>query len=254
MHREDRPSDPPADRSPTQRQYALRGNTPCTVRTARRRRPHAASTTDRRQHPMHREEMRCHDGSTRFQTVPLVQPGPNAVSAIGNIPCVGTRVPGTTTTCAPTGPDRKGRTMTARHDAAKTGTCEGFKAFTVAVTHGERQVDPSEPKIWMESRDGDTGAEAAVQFTSLGPRSNCCRPGTGSCRALCHARAAIRDRTGGHGAPRPAERAADAAPRKRGRDRPPQPWCRASGSPHRHRAREVPIEIDLIVKLTAGRR
>jgi predicted transcriptional regulator len=52
-------------------------------------------------------------------------------------------------------------------DTAKTGTFAAFKDFTLAVARGERTVDPNEPKIWMETRDGDPGEQAAVRFSSL---------------------------------------------------------------------------------------
>lgn len=57
--------------------------------------------------------------------------------------------------------------MTVRNERVKTGTFEEFKDFTLAVARGERTVDPNEPKIWIEARDGKAGAETAVQFTSL---------------------------------------------------------------------------------------
>jgi predicted transcriptional regulator len=57
--------------------------------------------------------------------------------------------------------------MTDNRERVKTGTFDDFKAFTLEVARGERKVDPNEPKIWMETRDGDTGAETAVRFTSL---------------------------------------------------------------------------------------
>jgi predicted transcriptional regulator len=49
----------------------------------------------------------------------------------------------------------------------KTGTFAEFKDFTLALARGERKVDPNEPKIWMETRDGDAGAPTTVRFTSL---------------------------------------------------------------------------------------
>ena len=47
----------------------------------------------------------------------------------------------------------------------KTGTFNEFKEYTLAVVRGERQVDPREPKIWVER--AETGEET-VQFRSLG--------------------------------------------------------------------------------------
>jgi predicted transcriptional regulator len=63
--------------------------------------------------------------------------------------------------------DRERRAMTEK--TVKTGTFREFQAFTLAVARGERKVDPNEPKIWMETREGETdaGAETAVRFTSL---------------------------------------------------------------------------------------
>lgn len=57
--------------------------------------------------------------------------------------------------------------MTDKKGRVKTGTFKEFKDFTLAVARGERKVDPNEPKVWMESREDDTGTETAVQFTSL---------------------------------------------------------------------------------------
>jgi predicted transcriptional regulator len=51
-------------------------------------------------------------------------------------------------------------------ERVKTGTFEEFKNFTLEVARGERKVDPNEPKIWIESREGE-GGDTAVQFTSL---------------------------------------------------------------------------------------
>ncbi len=48
----------------------------------------------------------------------------------------------------------------------KTGTFEEFKDYTLEVARGERKVDPSEPKVWVEQVAG--GRErGAVRFTSL---------------------------------------------------------------------------------------
>jgi len=57
--------------------------------------------------------------------------------------------------------------MTNQKERVKTGTFEAFKDFTLAVTRGERKVDPNEPKIWIESRESDADKKTAVQFTSL---------------------------------------------------------------------------------------
>jgi predicted transcriptional regulator len=57
--------------------------------------------------------------------------------------------------------------MTVRQEKTRTGTFKEFKDFTLAVARGERQVDPNEPKIWIETRGGDSDSERVVQFTSL---------------------------------------------------------------------------------------
>jgi predicted transcriptional regulator len=49
----------------------------------------------------------------------------------------------------------------------KTGTFQEFKDYTLAVARGERQVDPSEPKVWVEQIEGGEGAGEGVQFASL---------------------------------------------------------------------------------------
>jgi predicted transcriptional regulator len=57
--------------------------------------------------------------------------------------------------------------MTVRTEKVRTGTFQQFKDFTLAVACGKRNVDPNEPKIWIERRDAQEGAETAIQFTSL---------------------------------------------------------------------------------------
>src|SRR6185312_3970499 len=57
--------------------------------------------------------------------------------------------------------------MSRKPVPTKTGTFKEFQDFTLAVARGERKVDPNEPKIWIEAREGGTGSETAVQFTSL---------------------------------------------------------------------------------------
>jgi predicted transcriptional regulator len=57
--------------------------------------------------------------------------------------------------------------MTAKAAKVKNGTFEQFKDFTLAVARGERKVDPSEPKVWIESHKGKSGMKTAAQFTSL---------------------------------------------------------------------------------------
>ena len=49
----------------------------------------------------------------------------------------------------------------------KTGTFQEFKDYTLAVARGDRQVDPSEPKIWCERVEGGEPADQEVQFASL---------------------------------------------------------------------------------------
>ena len=49
----------------------------------------------------------------------------------------------------------------------RTGTFQEFKDFTLAVARGERTVDPEEPKVWIERRDGADTGENAIQFRSL---------------------------------------------------------------------------------------
>jgi predicted transcriptional regulator len=48
----------------------------------------------------------------------------------------------------------------------RTGTFQEFKDYTLAVARGERKVDPSEPKVWVEPIEGDTSADEGVQFAS----------------------------------------------------------------------------------------
>ena|SRR5208282_2429998 len=49
----------------------------------------------------------------------------------------------------------------------KTGSYREFKEFTLAVVRGERKVDPSEPKIWIELADRSEKKATLVQFQSL---------------------------------------------------------------------------------------
>src|SRR4051812_22236322 len=49
----------------------------------------------------------------------------------------------------------------------KTGTFQEFKDYTLAVARGERRVDPSEPKVWVERIEPDNGVGEGVQFASL---------------------------------------------------------------------------------------
>jgi predicted transcriptional regulator len=47
----------------------------------------------------------------------------------------------------------------------RIGTFQEFKTHTLAVVRGEKQIDPGEPKIWVEHVG--TGAIDQVQFRSL---------------------------------------------------------------------------------------
>ena len=58
--------------------------------------------------------------------------------------------------------------MTTKSPRTRTGTFKEFQDFTRAVVRGERKVDPNEPKIWMERRDGDNTAERTIQSWPLG--------------------------------------------------------------------------------------
>ena len=54
--------------------------------------------------------------------------------------------------------------LTIKH---RTGTFQEFKDYTVAVTRGERRVDPREPRIWCEPVDPGERSDRAVNFASL---------------------------------------------------------------------------------------
>ena len=47
----------------------------------------------------------------------------------------------------------------------KTGSWEDFKQFTLAVARGEQEVNPSDPKIWIEGPTDDQQTE--VKFKSM---------------------------------------------------------------------------------------
>ena len=51
--------------------------------------------------------------------------------------------------------------------ASKTGSFKEFQDYTMAVVRQERAVDPREPKVWIEQRDGGDHAVVDVHFTSL---------------------------------------------------------------------------------------
>jgi|SRR5271155_2472146 len=52
-----------------------------------------------------------------------------------------------------------------RPSTSKTGSFQVFKEFSLAVVHGERQIDPKEPKIWVERTDASD--KTRVRFQSL---------------------------------------------------------------------------------------
>ena len=49
----------------------------------------------------------------------------------------------------------------------KTGSFREFKEFTLAVVRNQRKVDPTQPKIWIESTDPFAKRAMPVQFQSL---------------------------------------------------------------------------------------
>jgi predicted transcriptional regulator len=49
----------------------------------------------------------------------------------------------------------------------KTGSFREFKEFTLAVVKGQRKIDPTEPRIWVESADPSDKRAMLVQFQSL---------------------------------------------------------------------------------------
>ena len=49
----------------------------------------------------------------------------------------------------------------------RIGTFREFQDFTLAVARGERVVDPRDPKIWIERREGEAAGENIVRFQSL---------------------------------------------------------------------------------------
>jgi predicted transcriptional regulator len=57
--------------------------------------------------------------------------------------------------------------QTRKPGTFKTGSFQEFKQFTLAVVRGKRKVDPSEPKIWVESADPSEKRVSVVQFQSL---------------------------------------------------------------------------------------
>ena len=49
----------------------------------------------------------------------------------------------------------------------KTGSFREFREFTLAVVRGQRKIDPTEPKVWIESADPSQKRATLVQFQSL---------------------------------------------------------------------------------------
>jgi predicted transcriptional regulator len=49
----------------------------------------------------------------------------------------------------------------------RQGTYQEFKKFTLDVVKGKRQVDPNEPKIWVESAHPVHPGVREIQFQSL---------------------------------------------------------------------------------------
>ena len=58
---------------------------------------------------------------------------------------------------------------TRKSGTFKTGSFREFKEFTLAVVKGQRKIDPTEPKIWVESADPSDKRATLVQFQSLVP-------------------------------------------------------------------------------------
>ena len=56
---------------------------------------------------------------------------------------------------------------TRKSGTFKTGSFREFKEFTLAVVKGQRKIDPTEPKIWMESADPSDKRATLIQFQSL---------------------------------------------------------------------------------------
>jgi len=56
---------------------------------------------------------------------------------------------------------------TRKSGTFKTGSFREFKEFTLAVVKGQRKIDPTEPKIWVESADPSDKRATLVQFQSL---------------------------------------------------------------------------------------
>lgn len=52
-------------------------------------------------------------------------------------------------------------------EAVKSGSFEDFKKFTLAVVRGKREIDPSEPKIWVEAAETSDRRMPTIRFQSL---------------------------------------------------------------------------------------
>ena len=57
--------------------------------------------------------------------------------------------------------------MTTQAVDSKARSFKAFQDYTLAVVRQERTVDPREPKVWIESREGGDNAVIDVHFTSL---------------------------------------------------------------------------------------
>jgi predicted transcriptional regulator len=57
--------------------------------------------------------------------------------------------------------------LTRKPGSFKTGSFGEFKEFTLGVVRGKRKIDPTEPKIWVESADRSDKRATPVQFHSL---------------------------------------------------------------------------------------
>ena len=57
--------------------------------------------------------------------------------------------------------------MSSTPKDTKSGSFTAFQDFTLAVVQGRQALDPREPKIWIERRDGDDSGDNAIQFHSL---------------------------------------------------------------------------------------
>jgi predicted transcriptional regulator len=56
---------------------------------------------------------------------------------------------------------------THKSSTFRSGSFEDFKDFSLAVVRGQRKVDPSEPKIWVEAVEPSDKKMPMVRFRSL---------------------------------------------------------------------------------------